>query len=48
MEEDHCENFGEMEGGWTTRGRRDSFGMSLCRDIRRGWVQCQNFYPHKK
>ena len=43
-----CENFGEMEGGWTTRGRRDSFGMSLCRDIRRGWVQCQNFYPHKK
>lgn len=31
--------FGELEGGWTTRVWRDSFGMSLWKDIRKGWEE---------
>ena len=26
-------------GGWTIKGRRDSFGMSLWKDIRKGWEE---------
>ncbi|RVW27828.1 Transposon TX1 uncharacterized 149 kDa protein [Vitis vinifera] len=29
--------FGEGEGGWTTREVRESYGMSLWKDIRKGW-----------
>ena len=28
-----------MEEGWTTRGVKDSFGMSLWKDIRKGWEE---------
>ncbi|RVW60715.1 hypothetical protein CK203_053044 [Vitis vinifera] len=44
-----CGKFKEMEGGWTTRGRRDSFRMSLWRDTRKALrkIQCQIFYPYR-
>ena len=29
--------FGEVEGGWTAREVRDSYGLSLWKDIRKGW-----------
>ena len=29
--------FGELEEGWTTWGVTDSFGMSIWKNIRRGW-----------
>ena len=29
--------FGEVEGGWTTKEVRDSYGMDLWKDIRKGW-----------
>ncbi|WKA06598.1 hypothetical protein VitviT2T_024493 [Vitis vinifera] len=31
--------FGEGEGGWTTREVRESYGMSLWKDIRKGWEE---------
>ena len=31
--------FGEVEGGWTTREVRDSYGLSLWKDIRKGWEE---------
>ena len=39
MEESHCGKFGEGEGGWTTREVRESYGMSLWKDIRKGWEE---------
>ena len=34
-----CGKLGELEGGWTTRVWRDSFGMSLWKDITKGWEE---------
>ncbi|RVX07451.1 hypothetical protein CK203_025259 [Vitis vinifera] len=34
-----CGKFGKVEGGWTTKVWRESFGMSLCKDIRKGWEE---------
>ena len=31
--------FGEEEGGWTTRKVRESHGMGLWKDIRKGWEE---------
>ena len=31
--------FGEEEGGWTTREVRESYGMGLWKDIRKGWEE---------
>ena len=31
--------FGEEEGGWTTREVRESYGMALWKDIRKGWEE---------
>ena len=31
--------FGEKEGGWTTREVRESYGMGLWKDIRKGWEE---------
>ncbi|KAL6326865.1 hypothetical protein AAG906_012140 [Vitis piasezkii] len=31
--------FGEKEGGWTTREVRESHGMGLWKDIRKGWEE---------
>ena len=43
MEEDHLWKIrgdgGGGCGGWTIKGRRDSFGMSLWKDIRKGWEE---------
>ena len=32
-------NFGKVEGAWTTREVRDSFRLSLWKDIRNGWEE---------
>ena len=31
--------FGEVEGGWTTREVRDSYGLGLWKDIKKGWEE---------
>ena len=31
--------FGEEEGGWTTRVVRESYGMGLWKDIKKGWEE---------
>ncbi|WKA03180.1 hypothetical protein VitviT2T_021306 [Vitis vinifera] len=31
--------FGEVQGGWTTREVRESYGMGLWKDIRKGWEE---------
>ena len=31
--------FGEEEGGWTTREVRESYGMGLWKEIRKGWEE---------
>nr|CAN74099.1 hypothetical protein VITISV_028591 [Vitis vinifera] len=31
--------FGEVQGGWTTKEVRESYGMGLWKDIRKGWEE---------
>ncbi|RVW99858.1 putative ribonuclease H protein [Vitis vinifera] len=42
LEEVIVGKFGEKEGGWTTREVRESYGMGLWKDIRKGW---EEFFP---